>query len=542
MSGEQESFRGVCDVDELGEAGVHECPTGRCAESGIRPDAVKVVIGARIHSPGRDVTVALLRSLALCALCCRDDPMAGGAQQFEVGLVMCATWSVARAYKRRDVVDLGATLAAIDALPAATTSRGSPGSGPEVLPLECASALVGAVDATTTFWNRLVAPLAIAIDAGPHREGTRQAQLLHASTIPAARCRDCETRLGHARAMKTVFNGAHTQHHGVELNDGVVMACFEEPQRAEFVLQQVKTSGLGEIVEGLSYDISNYSAVHSERYVEFLSQAWDAWVASGFDNPALPLVWPRAGLRSDVEPQHIEGRLGFFAMDGGCSIGEGTWNAAQGSADTALTAVDLVLGGERAAFALCRPPGHHAARAFMGGYCYLNNAAIAVQRAIADGMGRVAVLDVDFHHGNGTQEIFYDRSDVFFASLHGDPRVSYPYFLGHADECGSGEGDGFNANYPLPPGTAWIEYSAALDSATARLRAHAPELLVVSLGVDTFEGDPISTFKLRSEDYLEMGRTIAAVGAPTLFVLEGGYAVEEIGINAVNVLLGFESA
>jgi len=178
----------------------------------------------------------------------------------------------------------------------------------------------------------------------------------------------------------------------------------------------------------------------------------------------------------------------------------------------------------------------------MGGYCYLNNAAIAAQRAIVDGLERIAVLDVDFHHGNGTQEIFYDRGDVYFASLHGDPFVSYPYFLGYADERGRGDGEGCTANYPLPPGTDWSRYSEALAQACVGIGAHSPEVLVVSLGVDTFEGDPISSFKLRSDDYLRMGEAIAAIGVPTLFVMEGGYMVDEIGINAVNVLQGFESA
>lgn len=341
--------------------------------------------------------------------------------------------------------------------------------------------------------------------------------------------------------MITVYSESHRLHHGVELNDGVVMTCFEEPRRAEMVVERVRSSGLGPVMDARAYDPGNYSAVHSQRYVDFLVGAWDAWLASGFDNQALPLVWPRPGLRTDREPQHIEGRLGFFAMDGGCSIGAGTWEAARGSADAALTAMDLVLGGEPSAFAVCRPPGHHAGREFMGGYCYLNNAAIAAQRAIADGLDKVAVLDVDFHHGNGTQEIFYERDDVHFASLHGDPAVSYPYFLGFADERGRGSGEGATANYPLAPGTGWATYREALEHAVSGIRAHGPDLLVVSLGLDTFEQDPISTFMLRGEDYLRMGEVIATSRVPTVFLLEGGYAVGDLGTNAVNVLRGFEA-
>lgn len=177
----------------------------------------------------------------------------------------------------------------------------------------------------------------------------------------------------------------------------------------------------------------------------------------------------------------------------------------------------------------------------MGGYCYLNNAAIAAQWLRDQGAGRVAVLDVDYHHGNGTQQIFYDRADVFFASIHADPRVEYPYFLGHADERGCDAGAGFNLNLPLPHGSTWDgTYRAALDAACHAVQHFGPDAVVVSLGVDTFEQDPISKFRLASDDYLRMGARIAALARPTLFVFEGGYAVAQVGINAVNVLQGFE--
>jgi len=175
-----------------------------------------------------------------------------------------------------------------------------------------------------------------------------------------------------------------------------------------------------------------------------------------------------------------------------------------------------------------------------GGYCFLNNAAIAAQAALDGGAGRVAILDVDFHHGNGTQEIFYRRRDVLFLSLHGDPLDAFPYYLGGANETGEGEGEGFNVNYPLPPGTPYKAWGAALDDACRRIADYAPDLLIVSLGVDTFKDDPISFFKLESDDFTRYGARIARLGLPTLFVMEGGYAVAEIGINTVNVLTGFE--
>ena len=178
--------------------------------------------------------------------------------------------------------------------------------------------------------------------------------------------------------------------------------------------------------------------------------------------------------------------------------------------------------------------------AFMGGYCYINNAAVAAQWFRDQGAKRVAILDVDYHHGNGTQEIFYARDDVQVINLHGDPMTEYPFFLGHADERGAGAGEGFNLNYPMPSGTAFDKWSEALEDGCQKLAAYAPDVVVVSLGVDTFEKDPISQFKLNSADYPKIGARIARLGLPTLFVMEGGYAVDEIGINAVGVLTGFE--
>lgn len=340
--------------------------------------------------------------------------------------------------------------------------------------------------------------------------------------------------------MITVFNPSHRLHHASELKDGGVKPSFESPQRAEIILAHVQQSGLGPVIPVRAFDRSCYVAAHSERYVRFLKNAWAEWAATGKTHHALPLVWPVRDLAIDQEPGFIDGKLGFYAMDAGAAITPGTWDAVRGSADAALTAMEQVIDGERAAFALCRPPGHHAAREYMGGYCYLNNAAIAAERCLARGAKRVAVLDVDFHHGNGTQNIFYDRPDVFFASIHGDPSACYPYFSGFADETGSGAGKGFTANYPLAQGTGWDRYTKALQQALARIVAHQPEFLVVSLGVDTFEHDPISHFRLTSVDFTRLGAQIAGAGIPTLFVMEGGYMVDEIGINVVNTLQGFE--
>jgi len=343
--------------------------------------------------------------------------------------------------------------------------------------------------------------------------------------------------------MKTVFSPLHAGHTGtMELISGALVPGFEKPSRADIIRARVESEKLGPIVAPQTHDLAAAKRVHRPDYIDFLPTVWPQWEASGREGSALPFAWPTRGLRGDVLPETIDARLGFYSFDGGAPFVKGTWDAIKSSYDAALTAASVVKAGERAAFALCRPPGHHAGAAFMGGYCYINNAAVAAQWFRDQGAGRVSILDVDYHHGNGTQEIFYTRGDVQVLNLHADPMVEYPYFLGHADERGEGPGEGFNVNYPMPFGTDWHAWNASLEDACRKLSAYAPDVVVVSLGVDTFEQDPISQFKLTSPDYPKIGARIARLGLPTLFVMEGGYAVDEIGINAVGVLTGFETA
>ena len=343
--------------------------------------------------------------------------------------------------------------------------------------------------------------------------------------------------------MKTIFSPLHVGHSGqLELVAGAIVPGFEKPSRAEIVKARVEAVKLGPIEEPTAHDLAAAKRVHRPDYIDFLPTVWPAWEASGRGGSALPFTWPTRGLRGDVVPDAIEAKLGYYSFDAGAPFVKGTWAAIKSSYETALTAAALVKGGQSAAFALCRPPGHHAGAAFMGGYCFINNAAVAAQWFRDQGAARVSILDVDYHHGNGTQEIFYSRADVQVLNLHGDPMTEYPFFLGHADERGAGPGEGYNVNYPLPFGTAWEQWSAALEDACTELAAYAPDVVVVSLGVDTFEKDPISQFKLVSADYPKIGARIAKLGLPTLFVMEGGYAVDEIGVNAVGVLTGFEGA
>lgn len=341
--------------------------------------------------------------------------------------------------------------------------------------------------------------------------------------------------------MLTFYSDDHRyQNAQFELIDGKLLPPFENPRRAEMVLAQVQRSGLGDLLPAEVFGLEPILRVHDPDYVAFLQSAWSAWVAAHGEYDALPLNWPTRTMRQDRIPETIDGQLSYYSFDAGTPITAGTWQAITAAANVALTAQAQIARGAGSAFALCRPPGHHAARNFYGGYCFLNNAAIAAQACCDAGAQRVAVLDVDYHHGNGTQAIFYDRSDVFFLSLHGHPRQEYPYFLGYEDEIGEAEGEGYNQNYPLPWGTDWDGYKVALMDAIQRIQDYAPEVLIISLGVDTFEHDPISKFRLKTEDYLKIGRAIAQVAKPTLFVMEGGYAVDEIGINLVNVLIGFE--
>jgi len=282
------------------------------------------------------------------------------------------------------------------------------------------------------------------------------------------------------------------------------------------------------------------TAIHEPHYVEFLKNIWQEWVDAGQTaSNARPDTFVGKDMRY-AEPRSVHGRLGRYSFDATSPFVEGSWQAIRTSANIALTAAELVQGGERNAFALCRPPGHHATVDYCGGYCYLNNTAIAVQSFLDSGARRVVVLDVDYHHGNGTQSIFYERNDVLTISLHADPDLEYPYFLGYADEPGEGKGHGFNINYPLPFGTDWESYKPALDDALQQIQGFAPDVLVVALGLDTFSGDPTTHFDITTEDFQRMGETIAALDVAKLVVLEGGYSVEHIGENTIRFLTGLE--
>lgn len=334
--------------------------------------------------------------------------------------------------------------------------------------------------------------------------------------------------------MKRFFAPAQTAHAPLrELHNGGFTAYAETPARAEAILAGIGGASLPD-----DHGEAPILAVHDPDYIAFLKDAPRLWREAERPGEAIPYVFPVVG-RRPLRLNRIDALLGRYSFDVTTPITPDTWTAAYWNAQTALAATDAVLNGDRAAFALCRPPGHHAGADYCGGYCHLNTAAIAAQAARDAGQGRVAILDIDYHHGNGTQDIFRARGDVFFASIHADPATDYPFFWGHADEHGEDDGEGATLNLPLPHGTLLPAFQAAQATALGAIAAWGPDLLVVSFGADTWEGDPISRFALRTPDYRTLARDIAACGWPTVIVMEGGYAVDALGTNVASFLSGF---
>ena len=339
--------------------------------------------------------------------------------------------------------------------------------------------------------------------------------------------------------MITVYADDHNLHCGLlDPRGDEWQPSAECPDRANNVLKVIQDQNFGTLMDPTNFGEDKLTRIHAPDYVQFLKDVWPAWLASNEKGAnARPDTFVGAGMRH-ADTECIAGKLGRYSFDSTSPFVEGSWQAIRTSANIALTGAELVKRGEQQAFALCRPPGHHATVNYCGGYCYLNNTALAAQSLLDGGAKKIAVLDVDYHHGNGTQSIFYERNDVLTISLHADPSLEYPYFLGYADEPGSGAGHGFNVNYPLPFDTDWEQYEVALADAIQQVQRFEPDSLVVALGLDTFAGDPTTHFNIETEDYVRMGKAIASLGLQTLVVLEGGYSVEHIGTNTVKFLSG----
>jgi acetoin utilization deacetylase AcuC-like enzyme len=343
--------------------------------------------------------------------------------------------------------------------------------------------------------------------------------------------------------MRTIYNDLHRLHISPgEFSFGEFVPAFEKPERVDIILGRLREVELGAIDPPRSFPLDHLAAVHAPSLLSFLGTAHAEWAALHRPRAAYPIAWPGGGMRRDRTGGSVDTKLARYCIDAATPITATTWLAAVGSANCALSAAEMIANAERSMFALCRPPGHHAGIDSYGGYCFLNNAAVAAQYLRHSGAHKIAIIDVDYHHGNGTQNIFYARADVFYTSIHADPDFEYPFLAGYADETGVGAGEGANLNLPLPDGTGWEPWSEALDQALAAIRHFAADALIVSLGVDTFKSDPISRFRLESEHFLRIGERVASLKLPTLFVMEGGYAIDKIGVNTVNVLQGFEGA
>jgi len=343
--------------------------------------------------------------------------------------------------------------------------------------------------------------------------------------------------------MRIHFSNRHAVHApGAFLSRGQITANPETPARAQALLDAVRGSG-HELVDSQSFGLEPVRSVHDADYLDFLEHAWRDWSAlPGHTPEVIPNVHP--GRNMNGRPRAIVGRAGHYQADCACPIGPGTWEGIQASADCALSAASEVMGAGAAqyAYALCRPPGHHAYADMAGGFCFLNNTAIAAQCCRGHGAARVAIVDVDVHHGNGTQGIFYHRGDVMTVSLHGDPAEFYPFFAGYREEVGEGDGHGCNVNIPLARGIGDDVFMEHLQLALARVRDFEPEVLVLALGLDASEHDPLAFLKITTDGFRRIGETIAALKLPTVLVQEGGYLSEYLGANLAATLDGFEAA
>ena len=351
--------------------------------------------------------------------------------------------------------------------------------------------------------------------------------------------------------VPVIRSDTHLAHIGlIELASGVEIPCFESPERILAIEAALEADGGFAFEPPAEHGRAPILAVHDATMVEVFELAWTDALAAGGDGsramfPDVFLIGAyKERMAIEGMPASAHHRLGAFLFDTATPIVGGTWDAALGAVDVAVSAAERVVSGAPLAYGLCRPPGHHAARGMLGGYCYFNNAAIAAEWLRRDGgVRKVAILDIDYHHGNGTQQIFWERGDVLYLSLHADPARAYPYFSGYAGEVGAGDGVGLTRNWPLAARTGLDEYAVALAEALGMIAAFAPDApLVISAGFDTFERDPIGDLALRTQDYREIGRMIASLRMPAVVLQEGGYAVDVLGDNAVALLSGLRGA
>ncbi|KAA8998427.1 histone deacetylase family protein [Affinibrenneria salicis] len=337
--------------------------------------------------------------------------------------------------------------------------------------------------------------------------------------------------------MKAFYHPKQRLHHPKSyLSRGQMRTPQEVPERLDHLLAAAQKLGFT-IEQPADSGREALYAVHGRPYVDYLENAWREWhaVEEDWGDEVMSNIFIREGnpLRG------ILARTARYLTDGSCPIGEHTFTAAYWSAQCAIAGAKAIIDGAPAAYSLCRPPGHHARPEGAGGFCYLNNAAIAAQTLRDGGYAKVAILDTDMHHGQGIQEIFYSRSDVFYVSLHGDPTNFYPVVAGFDDERGSGAGAGFNLNLPMPHGASEEDFFSYLDRADSALRAFAPDVLVLSLGFDIYRQDPQARVAVSQDGFSRLGARIRSWGMPCLVVQEGGYHLETLEENARRFFGGF---
>ncbi len=324
--------------------------------------------------------------------------------------------------------------------------------------------------------------------------------------------------------MRVIYTDRHRDHDPPhQFNVDHLGSYSESPARANAIVGALRSASKFDVEPPQDYDIESLHTVHDPGYVSFLQCVWRVWTERGKTSPLIPYTY---GHRYSTHiPADIVHQAGYYCFDPQTPIVGGTFDAAWASARCALTAADLVLSGDAVAYALCRPPGHHAGRDVYGGYCYLNNAALAARRQGS----RVAVLDIDYHHGNGTQSIFYADPDVFTVSIHADPDREYPFYTGAESEIGTGRGIGTNLNFALPSGVDDAAYLATLQRALDALDRFDPSVLIVSAGFDIYAGDPLGDFCVSLDGLGRIGSTIDAFGRPMVILQEGGYHSEDLG-------------
>lgn len=316
----------------------------------------------------------------------------------------------------------------------------------------------------------------------------------------------------------------------------------ECPERMDEIMGGLRAAGFTDVVAPNKHGLDVVFQVHDPAFVSFLQRCYPLWEKEfGPGHFATAYTFGMRGM-DQVPNASVHSMLSCYTFDVCAPFVQGTWTAINAAKDIALTGVDLMQAGEDTVFSVCRPAGHHASQDLAGGYCYLNNAAIAAQAHLNAGARRVALLDIDYHHGNGTQRIFYDRSDVLFISLHCRPQDEYPFLMGYDTELGEGKGKGYTLNLPMPRGTGYALWGSELQVALDRITAYSPDVLVVSLGVDTYDGDPVGGFTLQTLDYVDIGNRLSRLDLPTHFVMEGGYAMNALGRNVANVITGFSEA